>query len=190
MAFSSGFRYFLREAALWAGVAAVGFAGVYFYDDIRSMTAKTMATALPDRQSISLEPIETSSATSSGFERSVTLNASRNGHFYARAHINGRAIAVMVDTGATQIALTYEDAERIGLRPHTSDYTQVTRTANGFGRAAPVRLDSVQIGDVEVRDLRGSIAEEGKLHVTLLGMEFIRKLRRFELKGRQLVLVE
>lgn len=190
MAFSSGFRVFLREATLWVGVAAVGFAGVYYFDDIRAVTARTMATAMQDRGGISLDPAETPSKHTSGFERSVTLNASRNGHFYARAYINGRAIAVMVDTGATQIALTYEDAERLGLRPHSSDYTQRTRTANGIGRAAPIKLDSVRIGDVEVQDLNGSIAEEGRLHVTLLGMEFIRKLRRFEVRGRELVLVE
>ena len=180
----------MREATLWVGVAAIGFAGVYYFDDIRAVTAKTMATALNEQEARTLDPVETNKERVSGFERAVTLNASKNGHFYARAYINGRAIAVMVDTGATQIALTYEDAERLGIRPHSSDFTQRTRTANGFGRAAPVELDSVRIGDVEVSDLRGSIAEEGKLHVTLLGMEFIRKLRRFELRGRELVLVE
>jgi len=190
MALSSGFRLFLREAALWVGVAAIGFAGVYYFDDIRTVTAKTLATAIPDRENRNLDPVETPENRASSFERAVTLNASKNGHFYARAYINGRAIAVMVDTGATQIALTYEDAERLGIRPHSSDFTQRTRTANGFGRAAPITLDSVRIGDVEVEDLSGSIAEEGKLHVTLLGMEFIRKLRRFELRGRELVLVE
>ncbi|HDO52813.1 MAG TPA: TIGR02281 family clan AA aspartic protease, partial [Rhizobiales bacterium] len=108
----------------------------------------------------------------------------------ARAYINGRPIAVMVDTGATQIAMTYKDAERLGLRPLGSDFTLTARTANGTARMAPVELDSVRIGDVEVTDLRGSIAEQGKLHITLLGMEFIRKLDRFELRGRELVLVE
>lgn len=190
MAFSSGIRVFLREATLWVGVAAAGFAGVYFFDDIRSMTTRTLATAIEERGIETLGPAEPVDRISSGFERSVTLNANSNGHFYARAYINGRAIAVLVDTGATQIALTYEDAERLGLRPHSSDFTLRTRTANGIGRAAPVRLDSVRIGDVEVQDLNGSIAEEGRLHVTLLGMEFIRKLQRFEVRGRELVLVE
>ena len=190
MAFSSGLRVFLREAALWTAVASIGFSGVYFYDDIRDMTARSLAASIPDSVALPPEPASNQASGSSGFERSVTLNASRNGHFYARAYINGQAIAVMVDTGATRIALTYKDAELLGLRPHNSDYTQRTRTANGFGRAAPVTLDSVRIGDVEVRDLHGSIAEEGKLHVTLLGMEFIRKLQRFELRGQELVLVE
>ena len=120
----------------------------------------------------------------------MTLKASRGGHFFARAFINGQPIAVMVDTGATRIAMTYEDAERLGLRPHSSDYTMTSRTANGMARMAPIELDSVRIGDVEVSNLRGSISEKGKRHITLLGMEFIRKLERFELRGQELVLVE
>lgn len=191
MAYSSGIKHLVREAALWTAVAGLGFAGVYFFDDMRGFAMRTMATAVsnPDVR-VKDSAVETSPATTSGFERSVTLTASRNGHFFARAFINGRPIAVMVDTGATQIALTYEDAERLGLRPHSSDYTRSTRTANGISRMAPVELGSVRIGDVEVSDLQGLIAEEGKLHITLLGMEFIRRLERFELRGRELVLVE
>lgn len=190
MAFSSGVKHFIREAVLWTAAATIGFAGVYYFDEMRGFAAKTIAMAVPQGQSeITVPEIEPASKTS-GFERSVTLKASHNGHFFAKAYINGRPIAVMVDTGATQIALTYEDAEKLGLRPHSSDYTIITQTANGYGRLAPVELDTVRIGDVEVSDLRGSVAQEGKLHVTLLGMEFIRKLRRFELRGHELVLVE
>ena len=190
MAYSSGVKYFVREAALWLAVAAFGFAGVYFFDDLRGFAAQTIATAVSNPDMNSDEQPQVKRQSTSGFQRSVTLTASRNGHFITRAYINGRPIAVMVDTGATQIALTYEDAERLGLRPHSSDYTQTTRTANGIGRAAPIDLDSVRIGDVEVSNLRGSIGEPGKQHITLLGMEFIRKLERFEMRGRELVLVE
>jgi aspartyl protease family protein len=190
MAYSSGVKHFMREAVCWLIAAVLGFTGVYFFDDLRGFTARTMATALPEAgEAVKNIPDEPRSRTT-GFERSVTLTANRNGHFFARAYINGRPIAVMVDTGATQIALTYEDAESLGLRPFNSDYTQTTRTANGVGRMAPVTLDSVRIGDVEVSDLRGSVAERGKLHITLLGMEFIRRLQRFELRGRELMLVE
>ena len=175
---------------MWVAVAALGFAGVYYFDDLRGFAAQTIASAVSNIDAEVNDPVQKQRQFTSGLERSVTLTASRNGHFITRAYVNGRPIAVMVDTGATRIALTYEDAERLGLRPHGSDYTQTTRTANGFGRAAPVELDNVRIGDVEVSNLRGSIAEPGKQHITLLGMEFIRKLERFELRGKELVLVE
>jgi len=187
MAYSSGIKHFKREASSWVAVAALGFAGVYYFDDLRGFASQTIASAVSKIDAEVNNPVQDKRQSTSGFERSVTLTASRNGHFFARAYINGRPIAVMVDTGATKIALTYEDAERLGLRPHSSDFTLTTRTANGIARAAPVTLDDVRIGDVEVSDLRGSIAERGKLHITLLGMEFIRKLERFELRGRVLI---
>lgn len=190
MAYSSGVKHIITEAALWLAVAIIGFSGVYYFDDLRGLAYQTIAAAASDPEAPPNPAVPKHPKSTSGFERSVTLNAGSNGHFFARAYINGRPIAVMVDTGATQIALTYEDAERLGLRPHASDFTQATRTANGIGRLAPVELDSVRIGDVEVSDLRGSISQPGKLHITLLGMEFIRKLERFELRGRELVLVE
>ena len=190
MAYSSGVKYLLREATLWTAVAAIGFSGVYYFDDLRAFAAKTIAAVVSGTEIAVDEITAEPRRSTTGFERSVTLKASRSGHFFARAYINGRPIAVMVDTGATQIALTYKDAERLGLRPHSSDYTMITRTANGIARMAPIELDSVRIGDVEVSNLRGSIAEQGKLHITLLGMEFIRKLERFEMRGRELVLVE
>ena len=190
MAYSSGIKHFMREASSWVAVAALGFAGVYYFDDLRGFASQTIASAVSKIDAEVNNPVQDKRQSTSGFERSVTLTASRNGHFFARAYIKGRPIAVMVDTGATKIALTYEDAERLGLRPHGSDFTLTTRTANGIARAAPVTLDDVRIGDVEVSDLRGSIAERGKLHITLLGMEFIRKLERFELRGRELILVE
>jgi aspartyl protease family protein len=192
MAYSSGVKHFIREATLWVGVALFGFTAVYYFDDLRGFASQSIATVVSntDIDTDRDNPAPTSQQSTSGFERSVTLKASSNGHFFARAYINGRPIAVMVDTGATKIALTYEDAERLGIRPHGSDFSLTTRTANGTARAAPVTLDDVRIGDVEVSNLRGSIAEPGKLHVTLLGMEFIRKLARFELRGKELILVE
>lgn len=192
MAYSSSVKHFIRETTLWVCVALFGFTAVYYFDDLRGFASQSIATVVSntDIDTDRDNPAPTSQQSTSGFERSVTLKASSNGHFFARAYINGRPIAVMVDTGATKIALTYEDAERLGIRPHGSDFSLTTRTANGTARAAPVTLDDVRIGDVEVSNLRGSIAEPGKLHVTLLGMEFIRKLARFELRGKELILVE
>ena len=186
MALGAGVRHLVRETAVWVCVLVTGFAGVYYFDDMRALFAGATET-VAEAYDQSGSDQEDSSA---GFERSVTLKAGRNGHFFARAHINGRPIAVMVDTGATGIALTYEDARRIGILVGAGDYSLRTRTANGIARAAPVTLDRVRIGEVEVNNLHGSIAEQGKLHITLLGMEFIRRLQRFELRGRELVLVQ
>ncbi len=190
MAYSSGIKYLLRESILWIAVAVLSFSGVYYFDDLRAFAGKTIAAVVSKTVIVADEVATKPRKSQPKYERSVTLTAGRNGHFFARAYINGQPIAVMVDTGATKIALTYKDAESLGLRPNSLDFTMTSRTANGTARMAPIELDSVRIGDVEVSDLRGSIAQEGKLHITLLGMEFIRKLERFEMRGRELMLVE
>ncbi len=186
MAYSSGVKTFLREAVSWGAVVAIGFGCVYFFDDMRQFAARTIAVVADNHRPDIQEPV----SNKNGFERSVTLKADRQGHFYTKANVNGRAIAVMVDTGATAIALPYEDADRLGLRPRDSEFTHKVSTANGIARAAPVSLHSVEIGDVEVRNVRGLVLAPGRLTVTLLGMEFIRRLERFELRGNTLVLVE
>lgn len=188
MAYNSGVKTVLREAASWGAVVAIGFGCVYFFDDLRSIAARTVS-AVADNPVMPVsvqEPV----SNQEGFERSVTLKADGRGHFLTRAYVNGRPIVVLVDTGATKVALSYEDADRLGLRPTEKDFTLRSRTANGMARAAPVMIDSVRIGDVEVKNLRGSISEPGRMGITLLGMEFIRRLERFEMRGRELILVE
>ena len=188
MPLSTGVRQVMREAGLWAVVLGAGFAGVFYFDELRGLVTDTKRMAVTAYEDVRLSARQRD--TSDGFERSVTLRAERNGHFFARAHINGRPIAVLVDTGATGVALSYEDARRIGLEPRESDYTLRARTANGLARAAPITLDRIRIGDIEVKNLRGTVAQPGALHITLLGMEFIGRLSRFELRGDELELVQ
>ena len=68
----------------------------------------------------------------------------------------------MVDTGASIVALTYEDAERAGVYVRDSDFTQRVRTANGMARVAPVTLDRVSIGDITVRNVPAAVSERGQ----------------------------
>ena len=68
----------------------------------------------------------------------------------------------MVDTGASIVALTFEDAERAGLYIRDRDYTQRVNTANGLARIAPVTLDRVSIGDIMVRNVPAAVSEPGQ----------------------------
>ncbi len=120
----------------------------------------------------------------------VELTANSGGHFETAAEVNGNEIDVMIDTGATLVALTYEDAERAGLFLKSADFTQGVRTANGTAKVAPVTLSSITIGDITVRNVKGAVAEPGKLHKTLLGMSFLGRLSRVEMRSNSLVLHE
>jgi len=116
------------------------------------------------------------------------LTANANGHFIARAEINGRDIVVMVDTGATAVALSYEDAEEAGLRPGSLEFDIPIATANGVSKAARVRLDRVEIDGVRVYDVEGVVLPEGALRGSLLGMSYLSRLRSFKVEDGVLYL--
>lgn len=120
----------------------------------------------------------------------VTLTANDQGHFETEAEINGRGVDVMVDTGATIVALTYEDAARAGIYLRPSDFTHEVSTANGAAKVAPVTIGSVTIGSITVRNVKGAVAESGKLQKTLLGMSFLGRLSRVDMRSKNLVLQE
>src|SRR5205814_1251480 len=80
------------------------------------------------------------------------LKADARGHFITNAEIEGTTVKVIVDTGASAVALSYEDADRAGLRPFALDYDVPVATANGVNQAARVTLRRVEVDKVLVRE--------------------------------------
>jgi aspartyl protease family protein len=118
----------------------------------------------------------------------MELDAGQGGHFVTNASINNRTVEVMVDTGASAVALSYEDANAIGLKPRNLKYDVPVSTANGEGKAARVVLREVEIGSVRVQNVDGLVLQEGALRGTLLGMSFLSRLRSFSVSDGKLVL--
>lgn len=102
-----------------------------------------------------------------------------DGHYWAEAEIDGRAVRVLVDTGASVVALTREDALRLGLDLAPEDFTRSVQTASGPARAAAVELKSVTIAGAEVRQVQALVFESG-LKQSLLGMSYLGRLSGFE----------
>src|SRR5579872_263699 len=124
----------------------------------------------------------------SGYARSVIVPRDAHGHFLVDARVDGRLLNFMVDTGASVIALTASDAARLGLHPSSSEFVAEVRTANGTVRAAPTRLDAVEVGDLVVRDVAALGLPDEALSDNLLGLSFLSRLRRFEYSDGKLVL--
>lgn len=116
------------------------------------------------------------------------LKAGAGGHYIVTASINGNDIKVIVDTGASAVALSYQDAERAGLRPRNLIFDVPVQTANGVGMAARVTLREVEIDTVRVDDVQGMVLQDGALNGTLLGMSFLGKLRSFQVENGRLIL--
>ena len=140
--------------------------------------APTVATA---HSAVSAQSIMASS-------RTVVIAPSRGGHFRVEGRVDGRGVNFMIDTGASVIALKQEDAATLGIRPVAADYIAAVKTANGVIRVAPVELGMVEIEDLEVRNVAAVVLPSGATPESLLGLSFLRRLRRFEYADGKLVL--
>jgi aspartyl protease family protein len=116
------------------------------------------------------------------------LKAAGHGHFITSADINNRAVEVLVDTGASVVALSYEDAESVGLRPSNLNFNISVATANGVAKAAQVMLRKVEIDNVRVQDVQGLVMPKGAMRGTLLGMSFLSRLQSFSVENGRLIL--
>lgn len=179
MAISTGTRSLISTAAGWVLVAGTGAFAIAHYETLKSAAGLPPSTGLADRPA---------AAAQRRTGAVVELSADRSGHFQTDAEINGRAIPFLVDTGATVVALSYEDAERAGLFLQDRDFTHRVSTANGVARVAPVTLDRVSIGDITVRRVQAAVSEPRRLQTSLLGMSFLSRLSRFDMRNGRLVL--
>lgn len=102
-----------------------------------------------------------------------------DGHFWANAQVNGQTVRFLVDTGATAVALTAEDAAKLGIKPEDLKYGHKVTTATGSSRAASVTLSSISIDGARLEDVQALVVDEG-LDVSLLGMSYLGRLTRFE----------
>lgn len=110
----------------------------------------------------------------------VSLRADSDGHFRVEARVGGRIVPMLVDTGATVVALSFEDGEKLGLI-RRGDYMDVRMsTANGVAGAKRVTLQDVRIGSVKVDDVAAVVMSPGAMDGSLLGMSFLGRLRKVE----------
>ena len=118
----------------------------------------------------------------------VRIPADRAGHYVTEAQINGRTFSTMVDTGASLVILRYEDARGLGLVYGSDKFDIIVSTANGAAKACRVKLYNVRLGSISLDDIDALVMEEGRLNTNLLGMSFLRRLSRYEVRGDTLVL--
>lgn len=110
-----------------------------------------------------------------------------DGHYYLTAEVNGAAIRFLVDTGATDIFLSREDAIAAGLDPANLAFIGSAMTANGEVRTAPVRLESIRLGPHEDRGLRAFV-NAGEMRESLLGMTYLQRFSSVEIRQGALIL--
>jgi clan AA aspartic protease (TIGR02281 family) len=115
------------------------------------------------------------------------IEAGSHGHFLVEAVVNGVPIDFLVDTGASNIVLSVQDARKLGFTANQLQFTQKFQSANGTVRGAPVELRELRIGQLRLFDLEASV-NGGPLPISLLGMSFLQRLSSYEVARGRLIL--
>ncbi|MBP1846015.1 aspartyl protease family protein [Rhizobium petrolearium] len=167
----------LRNIAIWL-LIVLGLVVAYLYrDDARSVGARMVAGLLPGTAVV---------VTTSEGRDEVIIHKTNAGHFQTNVRVEGQVLPMLVDTGASTVVLSYDDARAIGLDPENLAYTVSVMTANGRALAAPVRLDEIAIGPIVRNNIRAMVAEDGRLHESLLGMSFLSTLGSLQMQTDEL----
>ena len=163
-----------RNIVIWAAVAAVLVIGYIFRDELDSMGTRVRSEFVPG------------DAVVSG-DHALTLTQDDSGDFYIYGEANGTRVRFLVDTGASGIVLSPSDAQRIGIDMAALHFAGGYETANGIGSGALYTLDTMSVGPLQFSNVPVSI-NRTDMHASLLGMSFLKRLRSFEIRGRQMYL--
>ncbi len=156
-----------RHAMLWGLIFVGVIAGFGLWSDIRD-------DVIP-RQSVVADGSR------------IEVPRAFDGHYYLTLSLNGTPVQFVVDTGASEIVLSQEDARRIGLDPATLIYSGSAGTANGVVRTARVTLEQVALGPVVDHRVPAWV-NQGEMSGSLLGMTYLQRFDRIEIADGRLVL--
>jgi len=172
--FRQNFTQALTQAMIWVAIALV-LVLVYTY--------RFELYDVGDRVLVELMPGRTIT-----HGRTVELARAASGDFRVGTEVNGVRIAMVLDTGASSVVLTHDDAKAAGLPTEFLKYAVNVDTANGHTLAAPVRLDRLAIGGIVEQKVPALIAQPGQLKTSLLGMSFLNRLQGWEVRGGRLLM--
>ena len=134
-----------------------------------------------------LSAIQAEAPPASPVRASAAILKASDGHYWADGEVNGRTVRFLVDTGATEVALTPGDAQRLGIDPDKLRYGGRVVTAGGQIRAASIRLASITVAGARLDNVDALVIEKG-LDTSLLGMTYLGRLSSFEATRGALVL--
>jgi aspartyl protease family protein len=172
--FRERFAQAIISAVLWVVVGLLLVIGYSYRYELSDVADRVLAELVPGH------------VISHG--RTVEVARTGAGDFAIAADVNGAHVHMVLDTGASSVVLTQDDAKAAGLPIALLDYTVSIDTANGRTRAAPVTLDRIAVGGLEERSVDALVVQPGQLQTSLLGMSFLNRLQSWQVVGDRLVL--
>ncbi len=172
---------------IFFAAAVLGFAALVAPTSPDSEMVKAPAKSNSPWSKASSTKSSGSSASSDWYAGDHTLSRQSDGHFYASATVDGVPVRMMVDTGASVIALTASDASAIGIRWDESQVRHIGQGANGAVYGVNTRLDEVEIGGMVRRNVSAVIIPQG-LGVSLLGQSYLSQIDAVEIADDRMIM--
>ena len=170
-----------KDFTVWVLIAFALVAAYSFRNEVTLVAKRVAGELLPPGETVVYNEGERG-------EQSVRVRRRPDGHFSIRTQVNGASVTMLVDTGASSIVLRPADARVVGIDVDRLNYSVPVHTANGTAYAAAVRLQSVAIGPIRLDQVDALVTKPGVLNESLLGMNFLRRLRSYEFSGEFLTL--
>jgi len=149
--------------------------------------AQAVVSFAPKERAASLRASIPADGDAPAAGEAAEVSKGRDGHYWAEANVNGARVRFLVDTGASAVALTPLDAQRLGFDTTKLNYAYKVMTANGEAHAAAIKLASVSVAGAQVSDVDALVLDKG-LDTSLLGMTYLGRLSRFEATKTALIL--
>ncbi len=172
--FRDRFAQAVQWVLIWAVIGLVLVAGYTYRFEMKDAGERMLAELMPGRVAARGKTVE--------------IARGRAGDFQVAAKVNGAAVPMVLDTGASAVVLTHEAAKAAGLPLDFIKYNVNVDTANGRAQAAAVTLDRITVGGIVERSVPALIAPPGQLKVSLLGMTFLDRLESWEVRGGKLMM--
>jgi aspartyl protease family protein len=163
-----GSKIFLTQLLIWCAIIFAIIVLYAFRTELSYITQRIVAVLIP------------AYSWTNNDKNEIIISRNRDGHFYIDAIINEQKITFMIDTGASDIALTKKDAQTLNLNLARLAYNRKYSTANGIVKVAPVILQNFKIGPMNFNNVAAHISN-GDLDVSLLGMSIISRFKSFKI---------
>ena len=165
----------VSSVSIWVGML-LALTGAYSYRfEVSDFVGRVASELMPSEPQV-------------GEGGEVIVNRRLNGEFAVAAKVNGARVTFLFDTGASVVVLTAADARRAGIDTRGLDFDVPVTTANGAAMAAEVRLDSIEVGPIVMRNVCALVARPGALEESLLGMSFLERLKSYAVERGRLIL--
>ncbi|PWR03235.1 TIGR02281 family clan AA aspartic protease [Meridianimarinicoccus roseus] len=157
-----------QQGAIWALIFIGVAAGAALWDDIRSTSASLQSVYQQGDR--------------------IEVTRSPDGHYHLTLGVNGTPVEFLVDTGASEMVLSVQDAERVGIAHADLRFTGRAATANGTVQTARITLDRVELGGQVDRNVPAQVSG-GAMPASLLGMTYLSRFASLSITGDTLTLI-